>query len=261
MMRSLYISKTGMDASQFKLDTVSNNLSNVNTTAFKRGIAVFQDLYYQTLRQPGSQLPSGSSVPIGLQVGTGAAGVATSTDMSQGSLTSSNQSYDMAINGDGFFQVQMPDGSTAYTRDGSFHRNANGDIVTASGYNLNPNINIPATATNMTVSAQGLVQYTLVNNPTPQTAGTMQLATFINPQGMLKLGGNLYQETAASGTPQVGDPGTDDRGPLKQGFLESSNVNVTQELVDMITAQRSFEMNSKAITAADQMLQNLTQVA
>jgi flagellar basal-body rod protein FlgG len=166
----------------------------------------------------------------------------------------------MAISGDGFFTISMPDGTTAYTRNGEFQRDNNGNIVTAQGYQLNPNINIPATATSMTVSNAGVVQYTVAGSTAPQTAGTIQLTSFVNPQGLQSLGENLYAQTAASGDPQTGDPGTNDLGQVKQSFLESSNVNVTQELVDMITAQRSFEMNSKAITTSDQMLQTLTQM-
>ncbi|BEV71510.1 MULTISPECIES: flagellar basal-body rod protein FlgG [unclassified Paludibacterium] len=260
MMRSLYIAKTGMDASQFKLDVVSNNLANVNTVGFKRSVAEFEDLYYQTLRQPGAQLPNGSNTPTGLLVGTGAAAVSTSRDHTQGTLISSTNSYSLAISGDGFFNITLPDGTTAYTRNGEFRRDNNGNMVTPQGYQLNPNINIPATATNMTVSLAGVVQYYVNGSTTPQTAGQIQTSTFINPQGLQSLGENLYAQTAASGDPQTGNPGTDDRGQIKQAFLENSNVNVTQELVDMITAQRAFEMNSKAITTADQMLQKLTQM-
>ena len=260
MMRSLYIGKTGMDASQFKLDVISNNLANINTVGFKRSVAEFQDLYYQTLRQPGAQLPNGSNAPSGLIVGTGSAAVATERDHTQGPLASSSMSYSLAISGDGFFNVTLPDGTIAYTRNGEFQRDNNGNIVMPQGYQLNPSINIPATATSMTVSSSGLVQYYVTGNPTPQTAGQIQLSTFINPQGLQSYGQNLYQQTAASGDPQTGNPQTDDRGQIQQGFLESSNVNVTQELVDMITAQRAFEMNSKVITTSDQMLQRLTQM-
>ncbi|RQO73058.1 flagellar basal-body rod protein FlgG [Aquitalea sp. FJL05] len=260
MMRALYVAKTGMDSSQFNLDVISNNLANVNTVGFKRGRAIFEDLYYQTLRQPGAQLADGSTTPTGLQVGTGATAVATAKNFTQGNMTQSSQPLDWAITGDGFFRIQRPDGTTAYTRDGEFKRNSSGDIVTSDGYQLNPNINIPSTASQITVSTAGVVQYFLPNNPAPQTAGTIQLTTFINPQGLESVGNNLYLQSASSGDPQDGDPGTDSRGLVKQGFLEGSNVNVTEELVNMITAQRSFEMNSKAITTADQMLQKLTQM-
>lgn len=260
MMRALYVAKTGMDSSQFNLDVISNNLANVNTVGFKRGRAIFEDLYYQTLRQPGAQLADGSTTPTGLQVGTGSSAVATAKNFTQGNMMQTSQTLDWAITGSGFFRIQRPDGSTAYTRDGEFKRNANGDIVTSDGYQLNPNINIPATATQITVSNAGVVQYFLPNNPAPQTAGTIQLTSFINPQGLESVGNNLYLQSSSSGDPQDGDPGTDSRGTVMQGFLEGSNVNVTEELVNMITAQRSFEMNSKAITTADQMLQKLTQM-
>ncbi|WP_293764539.1 flagellar basal-body rod protein FlgG [uncultured Aquitalea sp.] len=260
MMRALYVAKTGMDSSQFNLDVISNNLANVNTIGFKRARGVFEDLYYQTLRQPGAQLADGSATPTGLQIGTGAAAVATVKNFAQGNAQQTGQSLDWQIDGDGFFRIQMPDGTIAYSRDGEFRRNNNGDIVTSDGYQLNPNINIPSTATQITVSTAGVVQYFLPSNPSPQTAGTIQLTTFINPQGLQSVGNNLYLQTAASGDPQDGDPNTDSRGQIKQGFLEGSNVNVTEELINMITAQRSFEMNSKAITTADQMLQKLTQL-
>jgi flagellar basal-body rod protein FlgG len=260
MMRSLFIAKTGMDSSQFKLDVISNNLANVNTVGFKRANAEFADLYYQTMRAPGSQLANGSNTPTGLLVGTGSAAVATTRDHTQGTLVSSTQSYNLAISGDGFFNIQMPDGTTAYTRNGEFQRDNAGNMVTPQGYPLNPNINVPANATSMTVSTTGVVQYYVAGSTAPQTAGTIQLTTFINPQGLQSLGENLYGQTSASGDPQTGDPGSDARGMVKQSFLESSTGNVTQELVDMITAQRSFEMNSKAITTSDQMLQRLTQM-
>lgn len=260
MMRSLYIAKTGMDSSQFRLDVVSNNLANVNTKGFKRGSAVFEDLYYQTLRQPGAQLPNGANLPTGMQVGTGSAAVATARIHTQGDLINTGQALDWAIQGDGFFRIQMPDGTTAYSRNGEFKRNSNGDIVNSQGLQLNPNINIPTNSLSLSVSASGVVQYTVPGNAAPQTAGTIQLTTFINPQGLQSLGDNLYAQTAASGDPQDGDPTTDNRGQIRQNFLEASNVNVTEELVNMITAQRSFEMNSKAITTCDQMLQRLSQL-
>lgn len=260
MMRSLYIAKTGMDSSQFQLDVVSNNLANINTKGFKRSHAIFEDLYYQTLRQPGSQLADGSTTPTGLQVGTGSTPIATSRIQSQGNLDHTEQTLDLAIMGDGFFQITMPDGTTGYTRDGEFKRNANGDMVTANGYPLSPNINIPAGATQVTISQSGVVQYFLKGNAAPQTAGTIQTATFVNPQGLESIGNNLYRQSAASGDPQVGDPQSDNRGEVKQGFLEDSNVNVTEELVRMIQAQRSYEMNSRSIKTADEMLQRLGQL-
>ncbi|AXT47027.1 MULTISPECIES: flagellar basal-body rod protein FlgG [Chromobacterium] len=260
MMRALYIAKTGMDSSQFQLDVVSNNLANVNTVGFKRSRGIFEDLYYQTLRQPGAQLANGNTTPTGLQVGTGSAAVATARIHSQGNMTQTGQPLDMAIAGEGFFRIQLPDGTTAYTRNGEFKRNSNGDVVNPDGYPLNPNINIPGTANQITVSTAGVVQYFLPNNPAAQTAGTIQLTTFINPQGLESVGNNLYLQSASSGDPQDGDPQTDTRGAVRSGFVEASNVNVTEELVNMITAQRAFEMNSRAITTADQMLQKLSQL-
>lgn len=260
MMRALYIAKTGMDASQFQLDVTSNNLANVNTKGFKRGHAVFEDLMYQTLRQPGSQLTNGNTLPTGLQVGTGAAAVATTRIHSQGNPERTEQSFDLAINGDGFFRVTRPDGTIGYTRNGEFRRNDNGDVVNAQGYLLDPPINVPATATRVNISSGGVVQFFLPGNPAAQTAGTIQMTTFVNPQGLESIGENLYLETAASGAPQDGDPGTDGRGSIMQGYLEGSNVNVTEELVKMIQAQRSFEMNSRAIRTADEMLQRVAQL-
>ncbi|UTH73842.1 flagellar basal-body rod protein FlgG [Chromobacterium sp. IIBBL 290-4] len=258
MMRALYIAKTGMDASQFQLDVVSNNLANVNTIGFKKNRGVFEDLYYQTLRQPGGQLANGNTNPTGLQVGTGAAAVASSRIFTQGPAQQTTQPLDLQIQGDGFFRLLQADGTTAYSRNGQFQRDSNGNVVNPDGLPLNPNINIPTTAQQITVSAAGVVQYTLSGNPAPQTAGTILLTTFINPQGLQSVGSNLYLQTAASGDPQDGNPQTDDRGSIQSGFLESSNVNVTEELVNMITAQRSFEMNSRAVTTADQMLQKLS---
>lgn len=260
MMRALYIAKTGMDSSQFELDTVSNNLANVSTIGFKKSHALFEDLFYQTLRAPGAQLTTGSTLPTGLQVGTGSAPVASARIHSQGNLEATGQSFDLAIVGDGFFQLTQPDGTIAYTRNGEFSRDQNGNIVNPDGLPLSPNINIPSNAVNVSISAAGIVQYTIIGTAAPQTAGTIQTASFVNPQGLQSAGSNLYLQTAASGDPQVGDPGTLNRGTIKQGFLEGSNVNVTEELVNMIQAQRAFEMNSRAIRAADEMLQRVAQL-
>lgn len=259
-MRSLNIAKTGMDSSQFKLDVVSNNLANVGTKGFKRSNALFEDLYYQQLRAPGAQLPNGSNAPTGLQIGTGSAPVATVRDHTQGPTVLTGQALDWEIVGEGFFGIQLPDGTTAYSRNGEFQRNSNGDIVTAQGYQLVPNINIPSNALTITVTNAGVVQYTLPGSSAQQTAGTIQVTTFINPPGLDSIGENLYLQTAASGDAQTGDPGTDNFGQIKQGSLEGSNVSVTKELVDMITAQREFEMNSRAISTADEMLKRVAQL-
>lgn len=260
MMRALYIAKTGMDSSQFKLDVVSNNLANVGTKGFKRSNAIFEDLYFQTLRQPGSQLANGNTLPTGLQVGTGSAPVATARVHTQGNLVHTEQSFDMAITGSGFFRVALPDGTIAYTRNGEFKRNETGLIVNSSGYAMDPQITIPQDATQVSISTSGVIQYFLANQPDPITAGTIQLGTFINPQGLESIGENLYLPTAASGDPIEGDPQLEGRGAVKQGFLEDSNVNVTEELINMIQAQRAFEMNSKAIKTADEMLQRVAQL-
>ncbi|MXR36821.1 flagellar basal-body rod protein FlgG [Craterilacuibacter sinensis] len=260
MMRSLYIAKTGMDSSQFRLDVTSNNLANVNTKGFKRSNAVFEDLYYQTLRQPGSQIAGGGTLPTGLQVGTGSAAVASARIHSQGNLVRTEQTFDMAIVGDGFFRVQMPDGIAAYTRNGEFKRNEEGTIVNSAGYALDPAITIPSDASQVSISDSGVVQYFIKGNPDPVVAGTIQTASFINPQGLESLGENLYLPTAASGAAIEGDPGTEGRGKISQGYLEDSNVNVTEELINMIQAQRAFEMNSKAIKTADEMLQRVAQL-
>lgn len=260
MIRALYIAKTGMDSSQFKLDVVSNNLANVNTKGFKRSNAVFEDLYYQTLRQPGAQLSNGNVLPTGLHVGTGAAPVATARVHTQGDMIRTEQTLDMAIAGDGFFRIQQTDGTIAYTRNGEFKRNNNGLVVNADGLALDPAITIPATATKITVSPQGLLEY--YESGSGVAAGSFQIntSTFINPQGLESIGGNLYLATGASGDPVDGVPGSDGRGLVSQGFLEGSNVNVTEELINMIQAQRAYEINSRAIKTADEMLQKLTQL-
>ena len=258
MIRSLYIAKTGMDAQQTQMDVISNNLANISTTGFKGSRAVFQDLIYQTLRQPGAQSSQQTQIPSGTQIGTGVHLVATERLQTQGNLTQTNNQFDLAVQGAGFFQVLMPDGTTSYTRDGSFTQNSQGQLVTSSGYPLQPAITIPANATNVTIGNDGTVTTTV--GSTQPTAGNIQLATFINPTGLQSQGQNLYQETASSGTPTVGTPGTNGAGTLNQGYVESSNVNVVAELVNMIQAQRSYEINSKSITASDQMLQKLEQM-
>jgi flagellar basal-body rod protein FlgG len=260
MIRSLWISKTGLDAQQTNLDVIANNLANVSSNGFKRSRAVFEDLLYQTIRQPGAQSSQQTQVPTGLQVGTGVRPVATERVFTQGNLQQTGNSLDVAINGKGFMQVQMPDGTTGYTRDGSFHVDAQGQMVTSNGYHLLPAITIPATAQNITIGADGTVTATLPGTSTLSTVGTVQLANFINPAGLQPLGQNLYSETASSGTPQVNAPGTNGMGTLSQGYVETSNVNVVEELVSMIQTQRAYEINSKAITTSDQMLQRLTQL-
>ena len=260
MIRSLHIAKTGMDASQFKLDTISNNLANVNTTGFKRQRAVFEDLMYQVLRDPGSQTAATTNHPTGLQVGTGAAPVAVDRIFNQGNLTSTENSFDVAIDGRGFLRVAMPDGTTGYTRDGTLKRSDTGQIVTSHGYPIDPAITVPATALGITISSDGQVAAKMPGQTAEQAIGNIQLASFVNPQGLERIAKNLFLETAASGTPTDTAPGTDGTGTLRQGFLEASNVSATEELVNLIIAQRSYEINSRAIKTSDEMLQRLSQL-
>ncbi len=261
MIPSLYIAKTGLDAQQTALDVISNNLANVSTNGFKQSRPVFQDLMYQTVRDPGAQSSDQTQLPSGLQLGTGVSPVATERLHTQGNLAQTGNALDIAIQGSGFFQVLMPDGTTAYTRDGSFQTNAQGQLVTASGYVVQPAITLPANALSVTISQDGVVSVTVPNTVKPTTAGTIQLADFINPTGLSSLGQNLYQETASSGTPITNPPGTNGIGTLNQGYVETSNVDVAEQLVDMIQTQRAYELNSKAISASDQMLQALTNLS
>ena len=260
MIRSLWISKTGLDAQQTNMDVISNNLANVSTNGFKRARAVFEDLLYQTLRQPGAQSSQQTQLPSGLQIGTGVRPVATERIFTQGNMQQTSNPLDVAINGGGFFQIQLPDGTTAYTRDGSFHVNAQGQLVTSSGYQVQPAITIPNNALSVTIARDGVVSVTRAGTATPTQVGTLQLANFINPAGLQSMGENLYLETAASGTPSANTPGTNGLGVLNQGYVETSNVNVVEELVNMIQTQRAYEINSKSIQASDQMLQKLTQM-
>ncbi|NNM81378.1 MAG: flagellar basal-body rod protein FlgG [Burkholderiales bacterium] len=258
MIRSLWISTTGLDAQQIEMDTISNNLANINTNGFKRSRAVFEDLLYQTLRQPGAQSSQQTQLPSGLQIGTGVRAVATERIFTQGNLQQTGNSTDLAINGQGFFQVLMPDGTTAYTRDGAFQINSQGQIVTSSGYVVQPAITIPPGALSITVGTDGTVSVLQPGSTTPVQVGTVQLATFINPAGLQALGQNLYAQTASSGSPTVNTPGLNGTGLVDQGYVETSNVNVVEELVNMIQTQRAYEINSKSITVSDQMLQKLT---
>jgi flagellar basal-body rod protein FlgG len=260
MIRSLWISKTGLDAQQTKMDVIANNLANVSTNGFKRTRAVFEDLLYQNIRQPGAQSSQQTQLPSGLQLGTGVRTVATERNFSQGNLEQTGNNKDVAIQGDGFFQVLLPDGATAYTRDGSFQVDNQGQLVTASGYAIQPAITIPADATSLTVGRDGTVSITQAGSATATEVGSLQLATFINPAGLMAKGENLYVETSASGNANTNTPGTNGSGTLSQGFVETSNVNVVEELVNMIQTQRAYEINSKSITTSDQMLQKLAQM-
>lgn len=259
MMRSLFVAATGLEAEQTKMDVIANNLANVNTTGFKQSRAVFQDLLYQNLRQPGAQSSQTTQYPSGLQLGTGVRPVATERLMTQGNLTQTGNSLDVAINGQGFFQIMQPDGTIAYSRDGTFQLNNQGQVVTSNGYLLQPPITIPPNAQSITIGSDGTVSVVLPNQAQPQQVGTIQLANFINPTGLQSIGDNLYLQTGSSGAPQTGQPTLNGLGAVQQGYLESSNVNVVSELVDMISTQRAYEINSKAVSTSDSMLQYVTQ--
>lgn len=258
MNQALWVAKTGLDAQQTKMTVVSNNLANVNTNGFKRGRAVFEDLIYQNRRQVGGQTSQDTELPSGLNVGTGVRVVATEKLHTQGSLLQTENSLDVAIQGRGFFQVLLPDGTLSYSRDGSFQRNAQGQMVTPSGYTVQPAITIPDGAQSITIGADGIVSVQLAGQSSPVQVGNLQIVDFINPVGLQPRGENLYLETASSGAPQPGTPGLNGLGRLQQGALEGSNVNVVEELVNMIETQRAYEMNSKAISTNDQMMQFLT---
>jgi flagellar basal-body rod protein FlgG len=260
MIRSLWIAKTGLDAQQTNLDVIAHNLANVSTNGYKRQRALFEDLLYQNLRQPGAQSTQQTQIPSGLQLGVGVRPVATEHIHAQGSLQKTENPLDIAINGQGFFQIQMPDGTLAYTRDGAFQRDSTGQIVTASGYPLAPAITIPADAVSITISKDGIVSVVQAGQTAPTQVGTIQLATFVNVGGLQSVGENLFVETASSGTPTPNTPGSNGAGLLNQGYVETSNVNVAEELVTMIQTQRAYELNSKAVSTSDQMLGRLTQL-
>ena len=259
MLPALWVAKTGLSAQDTNLTTISNNLANVSTTGFKRDRAEFQDLLYQIKRQPGAQSTQDSELPSGLQLGTGVRIVGTQKNFTAGSLQTTEQPLDMAIDGRGFFQILQPDGTTSYTRDGTFHLDSNGQIVNASGFALEPAIVIPNNAQSFTVGTDGTVSITVPGNPAAQVIGNLQTADFINPAGLQAVGNNLFLETAASGAPQIGTPGLNGFGTTLQNTLETSNVSTVEEMVNMITTQRAYEMNSKVISTADQMLSFVTQ--
>ena len=254
MNQALWIAKTGLDAQQTRMSVVSNNLANANTVGFKRDRASFEDLLYQQVRQPGGSSSQETQLPTGLQTGTGVRVVATSKQFAQGNMQQTGNALDIAVNGRGFFEVLLPDGSPAYTRDGSFQVNAQGELVTNSGYPLQPGMQIPEGAQSITIGNDGTVTVQIAGQPAPQQVGTLTLTDFINPAGLQAKGENLYLETAASGPAQNGSPGLNGLGTLQQGALESSNVNVVEELVSMIETQRAYEMNAKAISTTDSML-------
>lgn len=259
MNQSLWISKTGLSAQDTRLATIANNLSNAATVGYKRDSVVFEDLLYQIRRQPGAQSSQNTQLPSGLQVGTGVRVIGTTKEFSEGSVEITEKPLDIAIVGRGFFEILLPDGSTAYTRNGQFQINADGEIVTARGLVLQPSITVPDDAQNITVSTDGIVEATIFGQPNAQQLGQLTIANFINPTGLQAIGSNLFLETAASGSPTTGQPSNNGLGRLEQGALENSNVDVVQELVNMITTQRTYEMNSKVISTADQMLQYISQ--
>jgi flagellar basal-body rod protein FlgG len=259
MTQALWIAKTGLDAQQTRLATISNNLANVNTTGFKQDRAVFEDLLYQTIRQPGAQSSTSTQLPSGLMVGTGVRTVATEKLHQQGNIQSTDSPLDIAINGRGFFQISLPDGTIAYTRDGTFQLDSTGQVVMSNGYPLEPAITVPTDALSITVGSDGTVSVQQPGTAAPTIVGNIDLADFVNPTGLQPMGENLFVETAASGTPTTGTPGLTGIGTTIGGSLETSNVNVVTELINMIETQRAYEMNSKAISTADQMLQYASQ--
>jgi flagellar basal-body rod protein FlgG len=259
MEPALWAAKTGLDAQQTQMTVTANNLANVNTSGFKKSRAVFDDLLYQNLGQVGAATSQNTQSPSGLQLGTGVRVVATEKSYIQGNLDNTGNSLDLAIQGRGFFQVLRPDGTLGYTRDGSFQVNAQGQLVTSSGYPVQPAISIPTGAQSVTISSDGVVSVQVAGQSTPTQVGTLQLADFINPAGLQDIGGNLAMESASSGAAQTGTPGLSGLGTIVQGSLESSNVNVVEELVNMIETQRAYEMNSKAVETTDQMLQYAAQ--
>jgi flagellar basal-body rod protein FlgG len=261
-MRALSIAATGMLAQQTNVEVIANNLANMNTTAYKEQHAAFQDLLYQNVAQPGSQSSdSGTVLPSGIQLGAGVKTAAVYRINSQGTLSQTSNPYDLAINGAGYFHITMPDGTDAYTRAGNFALSPEGQIVTQDGYVVAPGIAVPANATGITVNSQGQVQAAIPGQTAPQTVGQFELTRFPNEGGLALVGSNLMTETPASGSPQSAVPGSPGYGTIQQGFLEGANVNAVEEMTSLITAQRAYEMNSKVITAADQMLQETSQLA
>jgi len=255
MTAALWVGKTGLDAQQTRMSVIANNLANVSTTGFKRGRAQFEDLLYQNVRQVGGQTTENTELPSGLMLGTGVRVVSTAKNFTQGNVIQTGNNLDLAINGRGFFQILLPDGNVAYTRDGSFQVNADGQVVTSSGFEVQPAITIPPNTLSVTVGKDGVVSALTAGQTEPANLGTIQTVDFVNPPGLQPIGENLFLESGASGAPQADNPGNNGLGYLMQGALETSNVNVVEEMVDMIETQRAYEMNSKVISATDQMLQ------
>jgi flagellar basal-body rod protein FlgG len=260
MIRALYTAASGMNAQQTNIDNVAHNLANVNTTGFKKSRMEFEDLVYQQTKAPGSPTSSTGEAPVGLESGLGVRTVASARDFSRGNLRSTSGPLDLAIEGDGFFQVSLPSGETGYTRSGTFHLNAEGNIVTNDGYQLEPSITVPSNATSISISKDGIVSAMVPGQSSAQQVGTIEVASFSNPAGLAAQGGNVFKATSASGEPQVGTPGSDSRGSIAQGFVEDSNVSVVEEMVNMILGQRAYEANSRVVRAADEMLQQVNQL-
>ena len=260
MIRALYTAASGMTAQQANIDNVAHNLANVNTAGFKKSRVEFEDLVYDQTRVPGAQTSVTGEAPVGLETGLGVRAVATSRDFGRGNLKATNGPLDLAIEGDGFFQVQMPSGETAYTRAGALHLSGEGAIVTSDGYALEPQITIPANATSISISKDGIVSVSIAGQNAAQQVGTIELAVFQNPAGLRPTGGNLFAPTTASGEPQIGAPGQESHGTLAQGFIEDSNVSVVEEMVNMILGQRAYEANSRVIKAADEMLSQINTI-
>lgn len=259
MHAALYVSKTGLSAQDTQLTTVANNLANASTVGFKRDRAVFEDLLYQIQRQPGAQSTEETQLPSGLQLGTGVRVAGTQKQFTEGSLQVTNQALDVAIDGRGFLQILQPDGTIGYTRDGQLHLDGQGQIVTANGLLLQPAVTIPQDAQSITIGTDGTITARLPGNAVPQAIGNVLVADFVNPAGLQAIGSNLFLETASSGNPITGTPGQNGLGELQQGMLENSNVDIVEEMVNMITTQRAYEMNSKVVSTSDQMLQYITQ--
>ncbi len=257
MIRALYTAASGMNAQQANIDNIAHNLANVNTTGFKKSRVEFADLVYQQTKAAGSPTATSGEAPIGIETGLGTRMVATARDFTAGNLRSTNGPLDLAIQGNGFFQISMPDGTVGYTRAGMLHLSGDGQLVTAEGYPLEPQMSIPANATSITISPQGIVSVALPGQSAPQQVGTIELASFQNPAGLSALGGNLFGATSASGEPTTGVPGLDGVGSIAQGFVEESNVSVVEEMVNMILGQRAYEANSRVVKAADEMLQQV----
>ncbi len=257
MIRALYTAATGMNAQQANIDNIANNLANVNTTGFKKSRLEFEDLVYQQTQLPGTPTSTANQAPVGLEMGLGTTSAASARDFTAGNLTSTGNPLDVAIEGSGFFQVQMPDGTIAYTRAGNLHLSGQGQLVTTEGYQILPATSIPANATSVSISKDGIVSVALPGQAAAQQIGTIELATFQNPAGLNAIGGNLYQSTTASGDPTTGVPSVNGVGSLDQGFLEDSNVSVVEEMVNMIMGQRAYEANSRVVKAADEMLQEV----